>query len=47
MEYHNGALNYNDELRQQFIERLRLNGFNTFLQFLGEYNDLQLIYFWK
>lgn len=47
MEYHNGALGFNDDLRFNFIERLRLNGFNSYLLFLGQHNDLQLIYFWK
>lgn len=47
MEYHNGALGYNDDLRTEFIERLRNNGFNSFLLFLGNDNNLQLIYFWK
>ena len=45
MEYHNGHMNFDDELRERFIKRLNSLGFNSFLQFLGTNNVLQMIYF--
>ena len=45
MEYHHAILDFDENLRKNFIERLRINGFNSFMMFLGEGNELQLIYF--
>lgn len=47
MEYHHSHLNYNDELRTKFIERLNRLGFNSYLLFLGDNNALQMLYFWR
>lgn len=47
MEYHNGALGFDGELRDNFIKRLNQNGFNSYMLLLGANNELQLIYFWK
>jgi len=47
MEYHHGHRNYDEQLRENFIERLRGLGFSSFLQFLGTNNVLQMIYFWR
>ena len=45
MEYHNAMLKFNDELRDNLISRLNNLGFNSYLQFLGTDNALQMIYF--
>ena len=45
MEYHHSNTNYNEELRDKFIQRLNKLGFNSYLLFLGTNNDLQMIYF--
>lgn len=47
MEYHHAHLKYDEELRTRFIERLNKLGFNSFIQFLGVNNALQMIYFSK
>jgi FkbM family methyltransferase len=47
MEYHNAQFNYNDELRNDLINRLVRLGFNSYLLFCGSDNSLQLIYFWR
>lgn len=47
MEYHHQALNRDNELREQFIQRLIKNGFNSHVLFLGSNEALQMIYFWK
>jgi FkbM family methyltransferase len=47
MEYHNAQFGYNDELRNQLIDRLVKLGFNSYLLFCGNDNSLQLIYFWR
>lgn len=38
-------MGYNEELRLNFITRLNNLGFNSYLLFLGNDNNLQLIYF--
>ncbi len=47
MEYHHSHLNFNEDLRHNFITRLNNLGFNSYLLYLGDNNCLQLIYFWK
>ena len=47
VEYHHEHLNFNDELRNEFIGRFNRLGFNSYLLFCGPNNALQLIYFWK
>jgi FkbM family methyltransferase len=47
MEYHHSHLHYNNEVRQNLITRLNKLGFNSYLIFLGNNNDLQLIHFWR
>jgi FkbM family methyltransferase len=47
MEYHHSHMGYNEELRLNFITRLNNLGFNSYLLFLGNDNNLQLIYFWR
>jgi FkbM family methyltransferase len=47
MEYHHGHLNYNESLRHNFIARLNNLGFNSYMLFLGNGLELQLIYFYK
>jgi FkbM family methyltransferase len=47
MEYHHSHFNYDEELRNNFIQRLNKLGFNSYLLFMGSNNSLQMIYFWK
>jgi FkbM family methyltransferase len=47
MEYHHSHLNYDEDLRANFIKRLNQLGFNSHLLFLGSNNALQMIYFSK
>lgn len=47
MEYHHAHLNFDDDLRQRIITRLISLGFNSYLLFCGNNNQLQLIYFWR
>jgi FkbM family methyltransferase len=47
VEYHHAHLNFNEELRNEFIARFNRLGFNSYLLFCGPNNALQLIYFWK
>jgi len=47
MEYHHKTLEYDEELRSKLIKRLNGLGFNSYLQFLGDNNKLQMIYFWR
>jgi FkbM family methyltransferase len=45
MEYHHSHMNFDEDLRENFIKRLNKLGFNSYLQFLGINNALQMIYF--
>jgi FkbM family methyltransferase len=45
MEYHHSHFNYDEELRDNFIQRLNKLGFNSYLLFMGGNNSLQMIYF--
>jgi FkbM family methyltransferase len=45
MEYHHSHFNYDEELRDNFIQRLNKLGFNSYLLFMGSNNSLQMIYF--
>ena len=47
MEYHHAHLQYDIEARENLIKRLNRLGFNSHVVFLGNNEDLQLIYFWK
>lgn len=47
VEYHHAHLNFDEELRHNFITRLNKLGFNSHILFCGTDNALQLIYFWK
>ena len=47
MEYHHAHLGFDDELRNNMIVRLNNLGFHSYLLFLGDNNQLQLIYFWR
>jgi FkbM family methyltransferase len=47
MEYHHSHMNFDEDLRENFIRRLNNLGFNSYLQFLGTNNALQMIYFTK
>ncbi len=47
MEYHHAHLGFDDELRNNMITRLNNLGFHSYLLYLGNNNQLQLIYFWR
>jgi FkbM family methyltransferase len=47
MEYHHAHLQFDEQLRHNFIVRLNRLGFNSHILFLGDNNALQLIYFWR
>lgn len=47
MEYHHKTLGYNENLRSEIIKRLNKCGFNSYLIYMGENNELQMIYFWR
>ena len=47
MEYHHGHFNYDEELRNNFITKMNSLGFNSYLVFMGNNNELQMIYFWR
>ena len=47
MEYHHSHMDFNEQLREQFIKRLNNLGFNSYLLFMGTNNALQMIYFTK
>jgi FkbM family methyltransferase len=47
VEYHHEHLKFDENLRQQFVDRLTNLGFNTYMVLCGSDNALQLIYFWK
>lgn len=45
MEYHHSFFEFNEDLRNQFIQRLNNLGFNSYLLFMGTNNALQMLYF--
>ena len=45
MEYHHSHFNHDEQLRTDFIQRLNRLGFNSYLLFLGDNDNLQMIYF--
>jgi hypothetical protein len=47
MEYHHGHFNYDEELRNNFITKMNNLGFNSYMMFMGNNNELQMIYFWR
>ena len=47
MEYHHAHLGFDEELRHNMIARLNGLGFHSYLLYLGDNNQLQLIYFWR
>lgn len=47
MEYHHAALNKDNDMRHNFIDRLNKLGFNSYILFMGMDEALQMIYFWK
>ena len=47
VEYHHEHLGFNEDLRNNFVQRLNSLGFNSHTLFCGSDNVLQLIYFWK
>jgi FkbM family methyltransferase len=47
VEYHHEHLKFDEVLRHNFISRLNILGFNSYIIFCGNDNALQLIYFWK
>lgn len=47
IEYHHAHLNFDENKRSDIINRLNSLGFNSYLLYLGNNNQLQLIYFWR
>ncbi len=47
MEYHHSHFDFDDELRNNFINKMNGLGFNSYILFMGNNNNLQMIYFWK
>jgi FkbM family methyltransferase len=45
MEYHHNKFNYDESLRQLLIDRLIGLGFNSYLMFMEDNDNLQMIYF--
>jgi len=45
MEYHHSHFDYNENLRQEMIDRMIRLGFTTYILFMGSNNALQMIYF--
>ena len=45
MEYHHSHFNYDEELRQNLINRMTGLGFNPYTLFMGDNNALQMLYF--
>lgn len=45
MEYHHSHFNYDEQLRQDLIDRMIKLGFNSYLMFMGTNNALQMLYF--
>jgi FkbM family methyltransferase len=47
MEYHHSHFNFDEKLRDDFINRFVSLGFNSYLLFMGTNNALQMIYFYR
>jgi hypothetical protein len=47
MEYHNSHFNFDDTMRDNFIQKLNNLGFNSYVLFMGYNNAAQMIYFTK
>jgi FkbM family methyltransferase len=47
MEYHHAHFFYNENDRNNLINRLNSLGFRSFIMFLGTDNNLQMLYFWR
>jgi len=47
MEYHHSHFDFDDELRNNFINKMNGLGFNSYLLFMEKNKALQMIYFWK
>jgi hypothetical protein len=47
MEYHNSHFNFDDQMRDNFIQKLNNLGFNSYVLFMGYNNAAQMIYFTK
>lgn len=47
MEYHHSHVGFDEDLRTQMINRFNILGFNTYLVFMGNNNELQMLYAWK
>lgn len=47
LEYHNCFWDNDDSKRNDFLEKFRRLGFNTYTLFLGDDNKLQMLYLWK
>ena len=47
IEYHHSHFNFNEKLRDNFIEKLNKLGFNSYILFMGYNNEAQMIYLWK
>ena len=47
IEYHHSHFNYNEEIRENLIERLIKLGFNSYVMFMGTNNAAQMIFFTK
>jgi FkbM family methyltransferase len=45
MEYHHSHFNYDEKLRQDLIDRMNRLGFNSYLMYMGNNDNLQMIYF--
>jgi len=45
MEYHNSHFNFDDKMRDNFIQKLNNLGFNSYVLFMGYNNAAQMIYF--
>jgi autotransporter strand-loop-strand O-heptosyltransferase len=45
MEYHHNLLGHNVELRESLIQRMKKLGFSHFTLFMGEHENLQMLYF--
>ncbi|MEK6952278.1 MAG: FkbM family methyltransferase [Nanoarchaeota archaeon] len=47
LEYHHCFFNHDENKRNQFIERFNKLGFKTYMLFLGNNDNLQMIYLWQ
>jgi autotransporter strand-loop-strand O-heptosyltransferase len=45
MEYHHNLLGHNVELRESLIQRMRRLGFSNYTLYMGEHENLQMLYF--